>query len=638
MCWDILTQLPGVLFTLWLRTDGTIAQGFLLPALQYGLSLTLLRPLLFWRSGLYRQMWRYARYREARLLVGTSVMASLCNAMLFYALLMPTGLVATLPRSLPVIECGVSLVLAAMPRLLLQMASHRMSQLGRTRDARAIPTLIIGAGEAGARVVDEIRSNPQLPYQVVALVDDDPAKQGLALGKYQVQGTTADIPRLAARYGVHQAIVAMPSASGKAIRRINEICVRAGLDVLTLPSTSELISGDVAVSRLRKVQIDDLLRREPVRIDRAQVAAFICGRRVLVTGGGGSIGSELCRQICECRPARLTVLGHGENSLYLIREELLHRYPDLAIDYVVADIRDSQRLARVFAGARPEIVFHAAAHKHVPLMEDNVPDAVTNNVQGTRNVLNACLTYGVQRFLMISTDKAVNPTSTMGVTKRVAELLVQDAARKSGRAYVAVRFGNVLGSRGSVVPLFRAQIEAGGPVTVTHPEMKRYFMTIPEAVALVLQAACLGSGGETFVLDMGEPVRIVDLARDLIRLSGLRPDEDVAIEYVGLRPGEKLFEELTLDTEHYAPSPHPKVYVLRDQPEHRAAALDGLDQRVDALVAMAAGADDDTIRAKLKEIVPEYLYCPAARQQADASMPAKRILAESLPMRPPPAH
>ncbi|MGI6375270.1 MAG: SDR family NAD(P)-dependent oxidoreductase [Anaerolineae bacterium] len=608
LLWDLLWQPLVVLLALALRTDAAIPRAYVGPATAYALLLLVLRPWFFWGAGVYRQMWRYASLREVQLLLAGVGLASLCTALLFYGLLIPLDFVGALPRSLPLIELGLAIAAAATPRLLLRLASRRVVRAHRAAAAAGARAraLIAGAGQAGTRVLYELQDNPQLPYEAVGFVDDDPAKHGLEIGGCRVLGACDHIPHLAALHGIGQIIIAMPSASGAVIRRINELCARFGLEVVTLPGTYELLSGDVSVSRLRKVEIQDLLRRAPVSIDRAQVASIVSGQRILVTGGGGSIGSEICRQLCECGPAHLTVLGHGENSLYAIGQELQRRYPQVGVSYVVADIRDRRRLQQVFAAARPEMVFHAAAHKHVPLMEDNLPDAISNNVLGTRRVLEACRAFDVPRLLMISSDKAVNPTSIMGVTKRVAELLVQDAALDSGNAYVVVRFGNVLGSRGSVVPLFQAQIAAGGPVTVTHPEMMRYFMTIPEAVQLVLEAACLGAGGETFVLDMGEPVRIADLARDLIRLSGLRPDEDIALEYVGLRPGEKLFEELSLNSEAYAPSPHPKIFVLREHRERRLAALSGLPGLVDALIAAAREGDDAQIRALLNAIVPEY--------------------------------
>ena len=383
------------------------------------------------------------------------------------------------------------------------------------------------------------------------------------------------------------------------------------------------------------MQIEDLLRREPVHTDTAQVTALIRGRRVLVTGAGGSIGSELCRQIVRCEPAELIILGHGENSIFDIHNELKNGLPiegsmsnvqpagfqrppsTFNLQPVIADIRDADRLAAVFAAHRPEIVFHAAAHKHVPLMEDNVEDAVTNNVLGTRHLVEASIAAGVDHFVLVSTDKAVNPSSVMGATKRVAELIVQEAARRTGRAFVAVRFGNVLGSRGSVVPFFQRQIAAGGPVTVTHPDVKRYFMTIPEAVQLMLQAAALGRGGEIFVLDMGEPVRIVDLARDLIRLSGLEPGRDIEICYTGLRPGEKLFEELFGADEVYGRTQHEKIFVYRNGHANGVAgsstvsssaalSVSLLADQLETLLLAVQRGDASEVRRRLGELVPEY--------------------------------
>ena len=402
-----------------------------------------------------------------------------------------------------------------------------------------------------------------------------------------------------------------------------------------IPGMYELLSGSASIGQLRDVQIDDLLRREPVHTDTEQVAALIRGRRVLVTGAGGSIGSELCRQIVRYEPAELILLGHGENSVFDIHNEMKNGLKvegsrsnvqpagvhlplsTFHLQPVIADIRDAERLAAVFAAHRPEIVFHAAAHKHVPLMEGNAEDAVTNNVLGTRRLVEASVAAGVEHFVLVSTDKAVNPSSVMGATKRVAELIVQDAAHRTGRSFVAVRFGNVLGSRGSVVPFFQRQIAAGGPVTVTHPDVKRYFMTIPEAVQLVLQAAALGFGGEIFVLDMGAPVRIADLARDLIRLSGLEPGRDIEICYTGLRPGEKLFEELFGADEVYGQTRHEKIFVYRNGHANGAAgastgssstalSVSPLADQIEALLLAAQRGDAAEVRCRLSELVPEY--------------------------------
>ncbi len=373
----------------------------------------------------------------------------------------------------------------------------------------------------------------------------------------------------------------------------------------TVPGLFDILSGQASVSQIRDVDIEDLLRREPVQTDTSAVEGMLRNCRVLVTGAGGSIGSELCRQIANCDPEVLILVGHGENSIFAVANELLQLWPELLIETVIADVRDLKRMQQVFQRYRPETVFHAAAHKHVPLMEANVAEAVTNNVRGTANLLRLAEAHQVGRFVFVSTDKAVNPSSVMGATKRVAELLVQAAARRSQKPYVAVRFGNVLDSRGSVVPLFREQIGRGGPVTITHPDVQRYFMTIPEAVQLVLQASALGQGGEVFALDMGEPIRIVDLAQDLIHLSGLEVGEDIEIVYTGLRPGEKLVEEIFLTSEEYLPTRHEKIFASLDGLNGLSSSID-LERAVEELIPLAQRGDESRIRAKLKEIVPEY--------------------------------
>jgi FlaA1/EpsC-like NDP-sugar epimerase len=394
------------------------------------------------------------------------------------------------------------------------------------------------------------------------------------------------------------------------IRDILAVCGAAGVPARTVPGIYELLEGSVAVSEVREIGLEDLLRRAPVSIDFDQVGGYLHGARVLVTGAGGSIGAELCRQVAAHQPEQLILLGHGENSIYRIRLELSERFPSLDVTPVIADIRDLPRMERVVARCRPTVVFHAAAHKHVPLMEQNPGEAVTNNVIGTRNVAQLAAAQGVERFVLISTDKAVNPVNVMGATKRVAELLVQDIAGRSGRAFVAVRFGNVLGSRGSVVPLFQQQIAAGGPVTVAHPQVERFFMTIPEAVQLVMQAAGMGSGGEIFVLDMGDPVRIVDLARDLVRLSGREPGRDVDIVFTQLRPGDKLGEELFASGETPHRTRHEKILVAgaKGQPVRSS-----LQEDIAELEAQALEGDWVAIVSKLKEIVPGFTPRGAAR-------------------------
>jgi FlaA1/EpsC-like NDP-sugar epimerase len=401
---------------------------------------------------------------------------------------------------------------------------------------------------------------------------------------------------------VDEVLIAMPTAPGRVVRELVEATSEAGVRTRTLPGISDIISGRFDPFALRQVEIQDLLRRESVRTDLRQIQGLVTGRTVVVTGAGGSIGSELCRQICGLEAARVVLVGHGENSIFSIHQELAERCPEVRLDPVIADVKDREQMGRLFERYQPYTVYHAAAHKHVPLMEENVAEAVLNNVLGTRNVVEAAAGCEAAHLVLISTDKAVRPTSVMGATKRVAEQLVQAMAEERGRNFVAVRFGNVLGSRGSVIPTFLKQIAAGGPVTVTHPEMRRYFMTIPEAVQLVLQAGGLGKGGEVFVLDMGEPVRIADLAADLIRLSGKEVGRDIEIRFTGSRPGEKLYEELFFDAEHAAPTGHPKVLRARN-----AALPAGISTVVaDLLMAAEEGWDPADLRAILRRLVPDY--------------------------------
>jgi len=605
--WDIVAQ-PVVVFGAFsLRLEQFNPPAWQEQMWAYGLLSALCVPAVFFLVGMYRRFWRYAGSAEAELLVIASVLGSLVTAIPIYFVLVPSGIIGYVPRSIPILAAMLTVAVAALPRYAIRVALRVHALSAKPHPTKTpVPVLIAGAGEAGHTVVKELRANPQLGYVPVGIVDDDPSKHGLRMLGCTILGATEDIPDLARDVHAERVIIAMPSAGGAVIRKIADRAAEADLPVLTLPGVYELISGQVSVSRLRSISVQDLLRREPVEIDREQVEQMLCGRRVLITGGGGSIGSELCRQVASCSPAQLIILGHGENSIYQIGRELEGAFSQVQQCLQIADIRDKSRLDRIFRDYRPEFVLHAAAHKHVPLMEANIPDAITNNVQGTLNVAEAAIAYGTDHLVMISTDKAVNPTSVMGVTKRIAELVIQDAARRSGKSFAVVRFGNVLGSRGSVVPLFEKQIEAGGPVTITHPDVRRYFMTIPEAVQLVLQAATLGKGGEIFVLDMGEPVRIYDLAEDMIRLSGLRPGVDIEIQIVGLRPGEKLFEELNVRDEHHMPSPHEKIFVLRastqlDQNNHNHTATS-----LDRLLSAARYANVTEAKRIFRELVPEY--------------------------------
>jgi len=480
--------------------------------------------------------------------------------------------------------------------------------------------LLVGAGQAGVLVAREITSRPDLGLDPVGFVDDDRQKLGTRIGGLPVLGATSQLIEIAERKRVKRVLITIASARGADIRRIALQCKDAGLDTKIIPGLYEIVGDTINLSRIRDVAIEDLLGREPVKLDDVLVDDSIRGHRVLVSGAGGSIGSELCRQVARLGPAKLVLVERFENALFEIHRELAGLYPDLAIDPQIADVTDETRMEAVFRITKPEVVFHAAAHKHVPMMEHNPGEALKNNIGGTRAMAKLSDRHGVAQFVLVSTDKAVNPSSIMGATKRVAELVCQACAQHSKTRFVTVRFGNVLGSNGSVIPIFKEQIAAGGPVTITHPDMQRYFMTIPEAAQLVMQAGAMGQGGEVFILDMGRPVRIVDLAKDLITLSGLRPNEDIEIKFTGIRPGEKLFEELSTGSESADKTKHPKIFI-----GHVAAATAGeVDAGVDALLAMANSADLATIRAAIGQLVPELISPGEAATPEREVKPTKR--------------
>ncbi|MBW3577880.1 MAG: polysaccharide biosynthesis protein [Actinobacteria bacterium] len=487
----------------------------------------------------------------------------------------------------------------AMRRLLDERRATRLLRPASER----VPTMLVGAGQAGYLVAKEIQARPDLGIHAVGFLDDDSRKVGTAIHGVPVLGATKELPRLCAEAGAQQVIITIANAPGHDIRRIADICEGAGIPVKIIPGVYEIVGGQVNLSRIRPVAIEDLLRREPVELDVTSIRRFIDDKVVLVTGAGGSIGSELCRQIAEFSPERLILLDRAENALFEVDRELRERWPSLALDACVADVCDESRTEAVFGAYRPHVVFHAAAHKHVPLMETNPGEAVKNNTFGTCVLARAAHVHQTAAFVFISTDKAVNPSSVMGSSKRAACRYLEGLDRISDTRFIIVRFGNVLDSAGSVVPIFRRQIEAGGPVTVTHPEMVRYFMTIPEAAQLVLQASSMGQGGEIFTLDMGEPVRIADLASDMIRLSGFRPMEDIEIVYTGVRPGEKLFEELTLDEEHAQVTRHPKIFIGR---ANGVEPLQDLERKFKRLEAVCDRFDGAVIREVLCEIVTEY--------------------------------
>ncbi len=619
MAIDLACIIAAVMFAFMIRYEALVS---LWPYLERNWTFLVVAPLVrlpvYYATGLYNRLWRYASMAELRIILMVGV---LCTALIgvvnFWVLAglepwLPTAVRHMSSRSVWLTEGFVSLGFLANSRLLLRLLQERLqpTDLARLRTFVQNPSrvLIVGAGDAGARVVREMQANPGIGMRPVGLVDDDPAKHRLRVHGVPVLGGRYAIPELVRQEKVNQIIIAMPTAPGKEIREIVHICEETGISPRTIPGIYELLDGTVSLTQLRSVDIEDLLRREPIQTDIAAVRELLRGKRVLVTGGGGSIGSELCRQILRCRPAELVLLGHGENSIFEITNELRRTAAaelggKVRIRSLIADIRFAERISALFRSVQPQVVFHAAAHKHVPLMEENPAEAITNNVLGTRNVLAAARAANVERFVMISTDKAVNPTSIMGASKRAAELLVHQTAEQTGKPYVAVRFGNVLGSRGSVVLTFKQQIAAGGPVTVTDPEMKRFFMTIPEAVQLVLQAGVLGHGGEVFLLDMGEPVKIVDLAHDLVKLSGLEIGRDIDIIFTGLRPGEKLFEELFVPGEKYHRTQHEKIFIAANA---SSFVPDDLGESIEVLEQAAAADDRMAIVRGLQGMIPEF--------------------------------
>lgn len=555
--------------------------------------------------GLYRTLWRHAGVFElGRIVEAGLVIAAFDFTIGTLGLQWIPGKPDRMPFSSLILDGMLTLAILGAPRFGLRILHAKRRRVQR----EGIATVVLGAGEVGQLVARDALNATSPHHRIVAFLDDDEFKHGQLLSGIPVQGPPSQLAKVVRDHGVREAIIAMPSARGSVVRQILEETRRLGIEARTVPSLADLVSGKVAVTALRPIEIQDLLRREPIVTDSATIDGLVRSHTVLVTGAGGSIGAELSRQIAACHPSLLVLIDHSENQIFEINGELDRTLPTIPRVPVIADIRNAQRIREVLLRYRPFAVFHAAAHKHVPLMEENVVEAVTNNVLGTRNVVDAAIDAEVEHFVLISTDKAVRPTSVMGATKRLAEMVVRRAALRERRHYVAVRFGNVLGSRGSVVPTFLDQIVRGGPVTVTHPEMRRYFMTIPEAVQLVLQAGALGEGGELFVLDMGEPVKIVDLARDLIRLSGLEEGSDIEIRYTGLRPGEKLYEELLFGDEAIGQTAHPKVIrVLAEEPDP------DIDTQINRLITLAQSTqgDDARLRDLVIQMVPDFQRSPA---------------------------
>ena len=597
---DYLSIWISFFLGLWMRFDfrfAEIEEGCLEGFAQFMLIWGVVCLLAFWVFGLYRSIWRFASEDELLRVIGTYLTLGL--GLLIYVLLETNQ---QMPHSFYILGVLLSFVCTAFLRFayrLFRGLRKHLTVLAEHAEGKNV--MIIGAGEAGRTLVTEFNSSQHISGRVVCVIDDNPNKRGRRICGAPIVGNRDDIPEMVRRYQVDKIIVAIPSIAAADKKEILDICSTTGCQVQVLPGIFQMVNESVSVSQLRKVDPQDLLGRDPIRVNLDEILAYISGKVVMVTGGGGSIGSELCRQIARANPKLLIVFDIYENNAYDIQMELERQYPQLNLKVLIGSVRNTARLDDVLGTYRPELVFHAAAHKHVPLMEESPNEAIKNNVFGTYKMAQAASKYGVKRFVLISTDKAVNPTNIMGASKRLCEMVVQMMNRQSDTEFVAVRFGNVLGSNGSVIPLFQKQIEQGGPVTVTHPDIIRYFMTIPEAVSLVLQAGYYAKGGEIFVLDMGEPVKIDTMARNLIRLSGYEPDVDIKVRYTGLRPGEKLYEELLMKEEGLQSTANKLIHVGKPIEMDDELFQQQL-QRLDAAYRVEAPNMKDLVA----EIVPTY--------------------------------
>ncbi|MGZ9583869.1 polysaccharide biosynthesis protein [Paenibacillus marinisediminis] len=586
-----------VFLTCLLQTSaGGDSEGWI-PYLLYAIITATIQVAVMYGLKLYQRIWRFASIHEAYLLVKAVFISSFASYILSLGLLSVTIPVISALESFEATLLGLGGIRFA--RRMFQDKVH-VHKHGKRR------ALIIGAGECGSMIAKELKQHPSTHIVPVAFIDDDLRKHKCQIHGIPVVGNRHSIETVVSDMAIEDIIIAIPSASREQIKEIIECCqgIRAKLKII--PALNDLIEGRVSIKEIRDVQVEDLLGREPVHTDLASISSYVNSKTVLVTGAGGSIGSELCRQIAMAKPAKLLLLGHGENSIYQMEMELQRKFPQLALETIIADVQDSERIAAVFRQHLPQVVFHAAAHKHVPLMECNPAEAIKNNVFGTKHVAECAHEYKAERFVLISSDKAVNPTSVMGATKRIAEMIVQNMNQRSETIFAAVRFGNVLGSRGSVILRFQEQIKQGGPVTVTHPEMIRYFMTIPEAVQLVLQAGALAKGGEVFILDMGNPMKIADLARDVIRLSGFEPEQDISITYTGMRRGEKLYEELLTSEEGITSTKHERIFIGKLVEINTEGLLFGLEM----LRQVSLLPDGAKIRGALQQMVPSYQLQP----------------------------
>ncbi len=578
--------------------------------------------------GVHRFVWRYVGLREVVRILSACALSALILVLwrfLIAELDVDALRRALVPYGVVAINFSLQFLAVAGVRVLRRLQGERREAVQRRGHDEPVRMMLVGAGQAGVLVARELSQRPDLGLRPVGFLDDDPNKLGMVLHGIPVVGKTADLPELCARLRAEQVLITIANAPGHSIRRISKLAEAASIPAKIIPGLYEIVGGSVNLSRIRRVAIEDLLGRDPVELDLAGIAGQLGGRVVLVTGAGGSIGSELCRQVASFAPSRLVLVERAENNLFNIHRELVQTHPDLELVPCIADVNDLSRMREVFEEHRPAHVFHAAAHKHVPMMEWNPKEAIKNNVFGTKNVADLADELHAEAFVMISTDKAVNPTSIMGASKRAAEVYIQGLSSRSTTRFVTVRFGNVLGSAGSVIPIFQEQIARGGPVCVTHPEMRRYFMTIPEASRLVLQAASMGEGGEIFVLDMGEPVRIVDLARDLIALSGLREGEDIEIEFTGVRPGEKLFEELSTDSEKADKTRHPKIFVGRIA----SRPLGEVTRDLATLRSAIQVGETAAVLSALHALVPEYSLSTPEPKNREVSESKAFVAAES---------
>ncbi|MBW8015485.1 MAG: polysaccharide biosynthesis protein [Planctomycetes bacterium] len=575
---------------------------------QYPLMLLFILSIKLVVFGLFRQYsgwWRYVGISDLLVVAKASLVSTIILVTLWYSVILRYEFFQFGIQDLENIGDGViltDLFITVMMLAGLRMLVRLYHEEYRTENPTGLTRLlIIGAGDAGEALLRETMRMKKSQYEVIGFIDDDPRKKGVRIHGIGILGTTDDLPEICKKHNVEE--IAIPSANHKQLRNVIQICQGTKIRFRTVPSITDIASGKLKVTQIRDVDIDDLLGRDVVELDLDSIETFISNKTILVTGAGGSIGSEMCRQVCKFGPKLLLLVEQAENPLFFIERELRKDYPDVKMMALIRDITNKPRIRQVFDKYKPQVVIHAAAHKHVPLMEDNPGEAIVNNIMGSKNVCDCAADFAADDFVMISTDKAVNPTSIMGSTKRIAEMYVQSKKSAASTHFTTVRFGNVLGSNGSVVPIFNKQIAAGGPVTVTHPDMERYFMTIPEASQLVLQAATLGKGGEIFVLDMGEPVKIVHLARELITLSGFRPDEDIEIVFSGMRPGEKLFEELSIEGEDMLPTKHPKIAAWQNKPVDR----DTLKKTIANLVRTATTQDHKKLVEIIKTVIPEYI-------------------------------